>query len=330
MDFSNENRNLQIANYLQTLRLEQNLTLEQLSNLSQVPIIHLTSIEEGRFSKFDAFYLKLYLKRYTQSLDVDLEKLYTYASQNPLPDLSENAINDPKTNDQQMTQTQANISATPKNIANTKPQRNHRPQLTKTNVKSANVARLEAKKKFSNFIISLFFLILLIVLVFFIVIIIRDLGNNAPSQSDSVIPPLVDNPHDINLGSIDDDEYESEPELVPEPEIVDFTTVELYNYTSTTQTFDVATTLEEIELQIEFSANCWLELRFNGQVITSGVYDTTLEEIVELVGDGNDTFNLQIGNLFGVESITLNGETVDFDDTHSVQLLDFNITLESE
>jgi len=114
VDFSNKNRNLQIANYLQTLRLEQNLTLEQLSNLSQVPIIHLTSIEEGRFLRFDDFYLKMYLKRYTQSLDVDLEQLYIYASQQPLLDSSENAEDMKNANERQMTETQASISATPK------------------------------------------------------------------------------------------------------------------------------------------------------------------------------------------------------------------------
>ena len=329
MDFSNEDRNLQIANYLQTLRLEQNLTLEQLSNLSQVPIVHLMSIEEGRFLRFDDFYLKMYLKRYTQSLDVDLEQLYTYASQQPLIDSSENAADMKNANERQMTETQASISATPKNIANTKPQRK------KPTVKTANISRLEAKKKVGKFIIGLTFILLLLAIVIFMIIIIRGLGGSETPQTDQ---PPIDNPHNITPSTPDNDytdedidedtDEETEPETEPEPE----TTIELDSYTGGSQTFNVTTTLEEIEFIVEFSENCWLELRFNNTIITSGTYNTNtvLEEIAELVGDGSDILHLNVGNLRGIESINFNGVEVDFDGGHFVHRLYFNITLDSE
>lgn len=305
VDFSNESRNLQIANYLQTLRLEQDLTLEQLSHLSQVPIIHLTSIEEGRFSRFDDFYLKMYLKRYTQSLGVDLGQLYTYASRQPLPDVSENATSNQKADEQQMTQTQANISAIPKHIENTKPQRK------KPTVKTANIARLEAKKRMGKFVIGLSFLILLIAIVFFIVTIISELGNRGPAQTD--YPPAVDNPHTIDPDPSDDptdvaDTEIDEPEPEPEPE--DLTTITLDDHTGNTHTFTVVTSLEEVALRIEHSGANWIGGYFNNVQFTNNVYHDLLEETFGL--EGNDTIRFTAGAPTNIVAIFINDEEIDF------------------
>ena len=304
MDFSNENRNLQIANYLQTLRLEQNLTLEELSNLSQVPIVHLTSIEEGRFLRFDDFYLKMYLRRYTQSLGVDLEQLYIYASTQPLPD-AENAKSKQNTAELQMTQTQADISAIPKNLENAKPKRK------KPTVKTASIARLEAKRKIGKFLVGLSFLLLLLVIVFFIVTIIGELGNREPAQTD--YPPVVDNPHSIDPDPSDEpteaDDTETEPEETePEPEIL--THIELDDHTGRTQIFTVVTELDEIELRIEHADGNWIGGFFNGSSVINNTYHDTLNQTFTLTG--NDTLNLNVGALHNITGIFINDEEVPF------------------
>ncbi|MCL1989702.1 MAG: helix-turn-helix domain-containing protein [Defluviitaleaceae bacterium] len=337
MDFSNEARNLQIGDYLQTLRLEQDLTLEQLSHLSQVPVVHLTSIEEGRFLRFDNFYLKMYLKRYTQALDVDLDQLYAYASQQPLSERSVDASNERKVSERQMTQTQADISSIPKKMDHALPKRQ------KPTVKSANVARLEAKQRIGKFIIGFVFILLLILTVIFFVRLIIDLHGNEPTYTDSA-PLIVDNPHTIVTPDTendeddeeveDDDAYEEEPEETPEeePEIIAHTIIEFDSHVGLTQSFDVVTTFEEIELVIQFSGYCWLDLRFNNTTVQVGTFDSTitLEETFELDGSNDAFIHLDVGSLQDVESISLNGEYVDFDGAHIVQSLRFNIEVETD
>ena len=329
MDFSNESRNLQIANYLQTLRLEQNLTLEQLSHLSQVPIVHLVSIEEGRFLRFDDFYLRMYLKRYTASLDVDLEQLYIYASQQPF-DLSENTRSEEKV-ERPMTEMQANISATPKHIDNAKPQRR------KTAVKTASISRLEAKRKVGKFVVGLFFFLILSVIVFFVVIIIRNLGQHSPDEAGG--QPSIENPHEINNypttgeteteTDVETDLETDEPEPITETEVapVAETTIEFISHEGIQQTFNVTTSLEELEFRLEFSDNCWVETRFNNAVFAEGTFAAGqyIEEVFSL--DGEDELYLILGFARGVSRLILNGEEVDISTDHSgPQRIALNVT----
>ena len=308
MDFSNNKRNLQIGSYLQTLRLEQNLTLQQLSNLSQVPIIHLTSIEEGHFSKFDNFYLRMYLKRFTQALDVDLEQLYAYASQQPLPDLPDQpkTTNKQSANDRQMTETQACISATPKNVANTTLKR-------KPALKTVNLARFEAKKKIGRFVVGLAFIAILGVIVFFVVTIIRDLANREPSQVDP--PTIVENPHLIGErdgdenGDENDDENQVDetPEAQPEPD--DETSIVLVNHIGEDQIFTIRTSHSEIEFRIELSGYSWIGGTI-GHTFVNATINHIFEEIFEL--DDQVLLDFRLGAINHVDRITINGEDVEF------------------
>ena len=318
MDFSNESRNLQIASYLQTLRLEQDLTLEQLSHLSQVPIVHLTSIEEGRFGRFDEFYLKMYLRRYTKALDVDLEQLYVYASQQPLLEDEEQTKKKKKENERQMTRTQADISATVTNVEKKKQKRK------KSTIRTASIARIETKNKVKRFIVGLILITLLIAFVVFLVRLIRDLPENG---TDQTAPPL-DNPHLITTPYDEVEETEPVTEPATEPEMAAHTIIEFYSQTGNTQTFDVLTSEEEIEFVITFSALCWLELRFNDSVITDGTYNELLEESLILAEGEVNSIHLRVGYLPGIESIQLNGEYVEFEVPGDVQSFQFNIELE--
>jgi len=325
VDFSNKSRNLQIGSYLQTLRQEQEYTLEQLSVLSQVPVVHLTSIEEGRFSRFDEFYLKLYLKRFTGSLDVDLEQLYTYATQQPLPDdLSESELGS-KQDERQMTEMQANISATPKSTVNTSPQRN-------PNLKVANIASLENKKRIIKLVTGLVLIIILIIIVGFIVAFIQDLADRDPTDDDT-LPTIVENPHDINgegdeegdsngIGEedLDDDDEEEEPEPDPEPDPADVTNIELETTFGNVQTFNVKTELDEINLRVEHSGENWIGPPLND--ITSD----TFEAVMEPNSYGNVVLN--VGAIHNIEAIYINDVEVEFDTSVPPGTQDFIFVIE--
>jgi len=306
VDFSNESRNLQIADYLQTLRLEQNLTLEQLSHLSQVPIVHLTSIEEGRFARFDEFYLKMYLKRYTQALDVDLEQLYTYATQQPLPETS--ADTKKNENKRQMTQTQADISAAVKHVNTKKPKRK------KSTIKSVSVARIEARNRIGKFIVGLVLVALLIVFVIFFVTLIRDLPRNDASYQETI--PPVENPHDITGPDEDETETATEASTEPEePSAEDLTSITFNDHSGEVHTFDLITAQDELNLRIEHSDRNWID-------ITNGIYEDTFEYSFEL----DDQIRFRVGAVQNIEAIFINDVEVEFEtDQIGAQTFIFNI-----
>ena len=329
VDFSNKSRNLQIGSYLQTLRQEQELTLEQLSVLSQVPVVHLTSIEEGRFSRFDEFYLKLYLKRFTGSLDVDLEQLYTYATQQPLPDdLSESEKSSSEQDERQMTKMQANISATPKSVVNANPQRN-------PNLKVANIASLENKKRIIKLVTGLVLIIILILIVVFIVTFIQDLADGDPTDDDT-LPTIVENPHDINGDDEDNDsndideediddednDQEEEPEPDPEPNPADMTSIEMENHVGTVQTFIVETEHDEIQLRVEHSGDNWIGYPLYD--ITSDTFEHIMEP------DANGNVVLSVGAVHNVEAIFINDVEVEFESSVPPGLQDFIFVIEFE
>ena len=325
MDFSNKSRNLQIGSYLQTLRLEQDLTLEQLSISSQVPIIHLTSIEEGHFSRFDDFYLKIYLKRFTESLDVDLDQLYAYASQQPLPDLPD--ASPIKKSKSQMTQMQADISAAPKND-------NANQQRKKPTLKTANIASLEAKKRVGRFVIGSVFAILIILIVFFVVMIIRDLADRGPAGEET-IPSIVTNPHGLDIEEDDenddddeengddeendDDEDEDDPDPDP-PSAEDETSIDFISHNNYDQTFIVVTSHEEIVIRIEHSGPNWIGMPYNE--IFDGLFETTLTP------NANGIIELGVGAVNNMEQMFINDVEVEFVTVNGRQSFIFQIEFE--
>lgn len=76
MDFSNKESNQQLADYLREQRLNQSLNLDDVSSKIGVPIQHLKNIENGDFSKFDEFYLKMYIKKYANFLSLNVDEVY--------------------------------------------------------------------------------------------------------------------------------------------------------------------------------------------------------------------------------------------------------------
>lgn len=76
MDFSNKENNQQLADYLREQRQSRHLDLEDVADKIGVPIQHLKNIENGNFDRFDAFYLKMYIKKYATYLSLNVEGLY--------------------------------------------------------------------------------------------------------------------------------------------------------------------------------------------------------------------------------------------------------------
>lgn len=76
MDFSNRDNNQQLADFIREQRLELDLNLNDVSEKIGVPIQHLKNIENGEFSRFDEFYLKMYIKKYASFLSLNVDELY--------------------------------------------------------------------------------------------------------------------------------------------------------------------------------------------------------------------------------------------------------------
>lgn len=76
MDFSNKDNNQQLADFIREQRLKQDLNLNDVSEKIGVPIQHLKNIENGEFSRFDEFYLKMYIKKYASFLSLNADELY--------------------------------------------------------------------------------------------------------------------------------------------------------------------------------------------------------------------------------------------------------------
>ena len=314
MDFTNENRNVQIGSYLKTLREEQNLSIEQLSKLCQVPAVHVTAIEAGRFSRYDDFYLKLYLKKYTQALDVDLEQLYTYANQQEAPELP--VETEPK---KKLTGMQADIAT----VAPKKEKTIQAPRV-KTTIETKGVTTSSSKSSIGRFLAVLFLILIVGAIITVAIIALRNTGNNDNNQDTFVPPPIViNNPHDIN-GEDDevednDDEPIYEPEPEPEPIPEDFTVIEIEGHVGQIQTFIVMTYDEEINLRIEHSDQNWIN-------ITNRIHTDTFEYTFDT---SDSPINFSVGAVHAIEAMFVNDVEVPIttDGLTGRQTFIFNITL---
>lgn len=285
MDFSNESRNVQIGIYLKTLREEQNLSLEQLSKISQVPKLHIEAIEAGRFSRYDDFYLKLYLRKYTQALDVDLEQLYTYATQQKAPELPVN----PKP-EKVLTGMQADIATVVPKTEKTEK------SAPKAQIQTKGVSTTNKKGKLGHVLIALFLILLVggIIAVAFIAL----RNGNGGDNGEAFVPPPIDIPSPNLNGENGYDNYEPEPMPEPEPEPMpeDFTSVVKEGYAGTIQTFLLSTELTEIVLRIEHNGQNWID-------IDNRIHSDTFEYTFDAT---ESTFTFAIGAIHSIEAIFVN------------------------
>lgn len=69
---------IKVAEVLQNARREKNLTLEDISKKTKIRIKHLKAIEEEKWDLLPGIaYIKGFLKRYADAVDLDGEKLLT-------------------------------------------------------------------------------------------------------------------------------------------------------------------------------------------------------------------------------------------------------------
>ena len=311
------------------------MTLEQLSDQSNIPIVHLTSIENGRFSRFDDFYLKMYLKKYTQTLGVNLEQLYAYALQQPVPETEtepEAAISEESVDPNSMhhrVRTQAVSVETParaqKNIKKI-------PATTPSPLSTLKPLPTKSKGNVGKFLIALFLVVLFVLFLVFIVDLFRNIGNHQTEQEAQ--PPALTLPDDLNLGEDDEDlnddlseeeqaNEEAYVEVEPQPE--DETRITLDDHIDRSQHFTVVTSREDIVLRMEHSGDNWIGGAIN-QMVGSGTFEETFE-----LGDG-DLLHLPMGAIHSLDALYLNDVAVDFyaEGIVGTQNLYFNIQFDAE
>lgn len=291
MDFSNPSRNLQIGSYFSTLRNEQDLTIEQLAKISRVPDVHLAAIEAGQFSRFDDFYLKIYLKKYAEALAVDLDQLYAYATKQKLPEQTEDQQVTPT---KKLTKTQADISTEPvaKTVA---------PKTYQQKIQTKGISQSSGKTSFGRIMAVLFFTVLVVAIIFVAISALQNI-DRTPETADNEAPPLEIAPP-AGLNPEEDDEYEEEPEPEPEPEPADETNVEFVDRFDRTQIFNVVTDLEELIIRFDLTGDNWIGGSFNR--IYNNI-SNPFEESFEIT----DRIQIPIGAIHNVDAIYINDVSV--------------------
>ena len=294
MDFLNNEKNRELGSHLLKRRQELNLDLDELSEETGIPIQRLKQFEDGDFKRFDPFYLKMYLKKYASALSLDIQELYQlYGGR--------------KTDS--------------------------RTDVDKLKKQSAPKPKKVSRRKRTNYhlgkIIGLFFALIVVVLgIIYAVDMVRSWNevreNDPPVIVNPTPPEPEDNDEDYDSGENNEEleEPEEPEEIEPEPT----TTIEKEAHEGNIQTFAVGTQLEAIELVIRFSSHCWVGGNINGNMLNISRHaGDVFEESFTFTDEA--TIVLNIGNLPGIEEITINGEAVAFESGGAiVQDLIFNIT----
>ena len=326
LNFSNNDNNLQFAQILRALRTEQGISLEDLSEKSQVPVVHIKTIEAGRFSRFDDFYLKMYLKKYAQSLGTELDILYsraygkkfdtsgssTESSANSDPDMERRPAPQPRP------VSRLTSNEGPRNLRHTT---THPPKPTpkkvQSHIKKPNIAKMETKEKLIKLAISLFCAAIAIFAIFFLIDFFQDLSNSNMSQ-----PPVIDNPHNIISDTDETPNLENDPEenntnnqaeqnVENLPESRE-TVIELDSHSGQIQTFDINTTGDEFDFRVEFSGPCWTLGTIDDEQFVMGQFatDENIEETFTFDEGATRVIDLNLGNIFEIGNLTINGEEV--------------------
>ncbi|MGL4337278.1 MAG: helix-turn-helix domain-containing protein [Turicibacter sp.] len=76
MNFSDKEKNQLLGQYLKDQRTQKNISLEQIANQTGVPLQHLKNVEDGLFDRYDQFYLKMYIKKYSGVVNLNVDEIY--------------------------------------------------------------------------------------------------------------------------------------------------------------------------------------------------------------------------------------------------------------
>ena len=302
MSFLNEENNQKLAEFLRETRVEQNLTLDDISSKNGIPIQHLKKIEEGSFEEYDSFYLKMYLKKYASSLSLNIDELYQHFYGEELKKEPEVRV-------------KKSISA------------KHNKQKVIHNIGK---------------IIGVICAIVILVLGVMIASDMIRSGNNESLEGPEVvnpnIPDLDEDEDDEDDGDEDDEDEDGEDDQLGEAPIGNSepeTNIEQVSHEGINQIFAVETTANQLEIELTFTGECWIGTAAgtsvtldSGNTLTEngGMYQAGDTELITFTESGSLTFN--IGNVQLV-SITVNGELVEIS-TATHQWITLNMTVETE
>jgi len=307
VNFLNEENNQKLAGYLHEKRIEQNLTLDDISNKIGVPIQHLKNIEAGNFEEYDTFYLKMYLKKYASSLALNIDELYQHFYEEEVVPEKEFKLKKP-----------SHKKVKPQNTEEA-------PNKVDSDSRKKVVAqkKLASRPKYNiGKIIALMCAVLIIMLgITYAIDMFRSMGNNEGNQTPEIVNPNVtdeDNGEPENEENNDNQDQEIEEETpIEELELEPETQVSLLSHEGRIQTFEVITEAEAAEIEISFSGDCWVGTSADapvalgsGATLTAGGYTYVNGDEETITVNESGTLSLNFGNIQVME-MTINGEPVE-------------------
>ncbi len=293
MSFSNKEKNQLLATFLQEERLKQQLTLEEISIKTGVPYQHLKSVEAGAFEKFDAFYLKMYLKKYASTLNLNVDEVFSQYQEiiQPMGTIQTKRVHKTVRRSRKSSNKNGLVILA---------------LILVIGISGATVLKVMPKQSSQP-----------------------DLNPPAITNPDS--DDLLDSSSD-DL-TTDETEGEAPSVEQEELEVPNETTTITRGQTQgITTTFDVITTADTAKLTFVFTADCWMNAGVYGAetVIPQGMYykDDVVDFVLtdEMLAQDH-TMNLNIGNVLGV-TLSVNDETVEFPEGGAHQNIALTLTKE--
>jgi len=301
LDYSNIEKNQQLAAVFRQQRNEKKMTVDEVATKTGIPALHLNSIENGNFEQFDLFYLKMYLKKYATFLGMDFNQFYReiYGASDPQPE--------PATE----TASKANV----------------RP--------AARVKKPVATQKLGKIAGILLGAVVVVFGLYFGWDMIR---TGLDQEQPEVVNPgsdLVlsengedDEPQEAGMGDQDQEEPE-EPEEPAAPE----TTVTVEESNGQQQVLNIVTTADSAVLTLNFTGNTWLgtnnqtTIPFEGAEMTGAGFVRNDGDTETVTVTESTSFYLNVPNLDRV-TFTINGEELPIETTPRHQHITLNITIE--
>lgn len=296
MDFSNSETNQELAAFLKQERLLQKRELEEIADVTGIPFQHLKNIEKGEFGSFDTFYLKMYLKKYAETLSMSLDDLYVRFYGEVLNREPEAAIKRPVAPRQHLDRSRSG--------------------------------------KLGKILMAACALLLLGGAAWVITDMVRNLGGDEGAGEIQIQHAEEPDSPEPEEPAPDETPEEAEEPVVPEEE-VPTTRIEPLDHELDGQAFDVITTGDEILIEFDFSGSIWMGMREGAVEFTDGTGlntagrtfaagDHAAISVTETAGAGLQ-FNIVV--ISAVE-VRINGESIAFESSASRQDLLLNLIFE--
>ena len=276
MPFGNQEKNKQLAMFLQEERIKQKLTLEDIASKTGVPYQHLKTIEDAKFDKFDEFYVKMYVKKYAMTLNLDADELLqqfgavrSHYAQRPNKHKKTAIADNRAKNKTRLALVLAILLISGVGIA----------VIGSGSLSPAPEVEEEVPPVVEN--------------------------KDSEELLTQTKPPVEETVEDNK-------EPEVLEEVIPEPPVVE-TTATVESSVPQSSVFNLQTSDEGYKLNMTFTEDCWVDIKLGSEVLDAGtVYsaDKSVELMItkEMVSKANELV-LNVGNV-GVTTIKLNDTVV--------------------